>query len=146
MKIAHALLSIAAVGAAQLVLSERRHRQRLALDAESIHSNWISDVAADADQRTIWAASGETPAEEYAQLLQCNRLVSFLSVKYRVGLLDRQSLRTNVRWLMDRDIARSYWSRFGSFREEEAVDRVDRAFNAVMADEFALHATDKAAA
>lgn len=146
MKIAHALLSIAAIGAAQLVLSQRQHRQRLALDAESMHQKWISDVDADADQQSMWAASGETPAEEYAQLLQCNRLVPFLSVKYRVGLIDRQSLRTNARWLMERDVARSYWSRFGTFRKDEAVDRIDRAFNAVMADEYELHARHEAAA
>ncbi|MBB5933112.1 DUF6082 family protein [Streptomyces zagrosensis] len=145
MKLAHALLIVAAVGTAQLVLSggQHRHRQKLALDAASMHAKWISDVAADTDHQAVWAIPGEATGEEYAQ---CNRLVAFLAVKYRVGLLDRQSLRTNVRRLMDRGIARSYWSRFGSFREEEAADRIDRAFNAVMADEFELNATDKAAA
>nr|WTA00794.1 hypothetical protein OH820_28165 [Streptomyces sp. NBC_00857] len=47
---------------------------------------------------------------------------------------------------MERDVARSFWSRFGSCREDEAVDRVGRALNAIVADEFELHATDEAAA
>ncbi|NEW73736.1 MULTISPECIES: DUF6082 family protein [Streptomyces] len=137
MKTLYVVLAATAVGAARLVQSERQNRQRLALHAEEMHQVWLSEVASDPELRAMWTAPGEPPAEEYARLLHCNRLISFLSVKYRVGLLDTASLRVQARWVMEREVGRAYWTTFGAFREEEAMDRIDRSFNAIMADEHA---------
>ncbi|MBA6440662.1 DUF6082 family protein [Streptomyces sp. GMR22] len=138
MKTSYVVLAAAAVGIARLVQSERQNRQRLALHAEEMHQVWISEVASDPELRALWTAPGEPPAEEYARLLHCNRLISFLSVKYRAGLLDSASLRVQARWVMEREIGRTYWKAFGALREKEAMDRTDRAFNAIMADEHAV--------
>ncbi|MBO3681713.1 DUF6082 family protein [Streptomyces sp. NEAU-YJ-81] len=140
MKTSYVVLAIAAVGIARLVQSERQARQRLALHAEEIHQELISDAVSNPELRVMWTAPGELPDEEYREILHCNRLISLLSVKFRAGLLDRASLRVQARWLMAREVGRTYWATLGSFREEEAVDRIDRTFNAIMADEHAAMA------
>ncbi|MET9861932.1 DUF6082 family protein [Streptomyces smyrnaeus] len=137
MKNSHAVLIAAVAVAATLVQSERHHRQRLDLHAEQMHQAWIAEVAGNPELRAIWTPpGGALPSEEYANLLHSNRLISFLSAKFRVGLLTKDSLRSQARWLMQREVARSYWRQFGSFREDEARDRTDRAFNAILSDEY----------
>ncbi|MEU4896227.1 DUF6082 family protein [Streptomyces sp. NPDC044780] len=137
MKTSYAVLAAAAVGIARLVQSERQNRQRLALHAEEIHQKLISEAVSNPTLRVMWTAPGELPDEDYKTILHCNRLISFLSVKFRAGLLDTASLRVQARWVMAREAGRTYWATIGSFREEEAVDRIDRTFNAIMADEHA---------
>ncbi|WP_413812760.1 DUF6082 family protein [Streptomyces sp. OE57] len=139
MKTSYVVLTAAAVGIARLVQSERQNRQRLALHAEEIHQELISDALSDPELRVMWTAPGELPDEEYREILHCNRLISLLSVKFRAGLLDGASLRVQARWVMARQAGRTYWATLGGFREEEAADRVDRAFNAILTDEHCGH-------
>ncbi|MGA5441954.1 DUF6082 family protein [Streptomyces griseoincarnatus] len=141
MKTSNAVLVASAVGAVGLWLAERRHRQRLALDTAHMHQQLLADIAADPGHRAIWATNGLSD-EENVSLMHCNRLISFLSVKFRVGLLDRAALRVQARALMERAPYRAYWSRSGSFREEEAMDRTDHTFNAILAEEYTAAADD----
>lgn len=142
MKTSHAILVASAVGAAGIWFAERRHRQRLTMHAAEIHQRLLSDIATHPEQQALWAPGGMS-AEEYARLVHSNRVISFLSAKYRVGLLDKVALRVQARAVMQRPGCRAYWARFGAFREEEAADRVDRSFNAVLDDEYTA-ATDDA--
>ncbi|MFE3139656.1 DUF6082 family protein [Streptomyces scopuliridis] len=141
MKTSHAVLIATAVGAAGLVLAERQNRQRLALHAEVMHQAWIAELARNLELQAVWTPpGGELPDGESTNHIHANRLISFLSVKFRAGLLNKQSLRAQAKWLMEREVARAYWKKFGGFREEEARDRTDRAFNAILADEYAAFA------
>ncbi|MBT2607730.1 hypothetical protein J7I97_05335 [Streptomyces sp. ISL-87] len=120
------------------MLFERQSRRQNALQAAQMHQAWIAELAGNPELQAVWTPpGGELPDGEHANHLHANRLISFLAVKFRVGLLDKGSLRTQATWLMDRDVARAYWKRFGGFREEEARDRTDRAFNAILAAECA---------
>ncbi|MFF4482910.1 DUF6082 family protein [Streptomyces sp. NPDC021218] len=139
MKTSYVVLA-AAFGIARLVQSERQHRQRLALHAEEIHQELITEALSNPALRAMWTAPGKLPDEEYTKILHCNRLISFLSAKFRAGLLDTASLRVQARWVMARQVGQTYWATLGGFREEEAVDRIDRAFNAIMAEEHAAMA------
>ncbi|MFI8811353.1 MULTISPECIES: DUF6082 family protein [unclassified Streptomyces] len=145
MKSSHSVLVAAVVGAAGLVLSERLNRRRLALQAAEMHQTWIAELAGNPELRAVWAPpGGELPDEVHKNLLHANRLVSFLAAKFRAGLLDRHSLRVQAQWLMEREIARTYWRTFVGFREDEAIDRTDRTFNAILSAEYAS-AADKGA-
>ncbi|MFD7897573.1 DUF6082 family protein [Streptomyces sp. NPDC059743] len=147
MKTSHSVLLASVVGAAGLWLSERQNRQRLALHAEVMHQAWIAEVARSPELQAIWMpAGGDLPDGEYTNLLHANQLISFLSVKFRAGLLDKQSLRVQARWLMEHDVTRTYWKKFGGFREDEVVDRTDRTFNSILADEYAAYADKDAVA
>ena len=46
------------------------------------------------------------------------------------------TLRVQARWLMEREIGRIYWRASDAFREQEAKDRVGRAFNRILGDEY----------
>ncbi|MFC5956805.1 DUF6082 family protein [Streptomyces pratens] len=139
MRTPQAILVATAVGAAGIWLAERRHRQRIALDAAEIHQRLLADIATDPEQRAAWATDGLSP-EAYAKSVHCNRLISFLSVKFRVGLLDRAALRVQARSIMARGETRAYWARFGAFREEEALDGIDRTFNRILDDAYSAAA------
>ncbi|MEW2267227.1 DUF6082 family protein [Streptomyces sp. NPDC047853] len=76
------------------------------------------------------------PAANTHSSLQANRQVSLLSSEFRAGLLDHRTLQVQAKWLMERELGRAYWREFGAFRESEAKDRVDRAINRVLADEY----------
>ncbi|MET9987171.1 DUF6082 family protein [Streptomyces rochei] len=135
------------IGVARLLQAERYHQRNLTLQAAEIHQAWLSDIASDETLRTAWAPPGKTlSSDDYALLVHCNRQVSLLSAKFRAGLLDRHTLRVQARWLMEREIGRTYWREFGAFREAEAKDRRDRAFNRVMADEYVAVAPSDTAA
>ncbi|MEV0035520.1 DUF6082 family protein [Streptomyces sp. NPDC050804] len=137
MKTSHAVLVAAAVGVVRLVQSERQNRRRLALHAEEMHQAWISEEATNPELQAAWMSpGGEPPTQEHTNLLHANRLISFLSVKFRAGLLDRHALRVQARWLMEREVARTYWKKFGGFRKDEAMDRTDHTFNSVLDEEY----------
>ncbi|MEU0027435.1 DUF6082 family protein [Streptomyces sp. NPDC006335] len=138
-KTSSAVLAATAVGIglARVLQVERYHRRKLALHAAEMHQAWLSDVASEPALRAAWATQGESlSSDDYALLVQCNRQVSLLSAKFRAGLLNRHTLRIQARWLMKREIGRTYWREFGAFREQEAQDRVDRVFNRILADEY----------
>lgn len=125
------------IGVVRIMQAERYYRRNLTLHATEMHQAWLSEVASNEALRAVWTAPGaELPSDEYANLVHCNRQVSLLSAKFRVGLLDRRTLRVQAQWLMNREVGRTYWREFGSFRELEAQDRLDRAFNRILADEY----------
>ncbi|MFF7452190.1 MULTISPECIES: DUF6082 family protein [unclassified Streptomyces] len=149
-KTARAALFTAAVGIGvlQLVQAGRHNRWKLTLQAAEMHQAWLSDLASNEPLREAWSPPGERLSSgDYALLVHCNRQVSLLSVKFRTGLLDRHTLRVQARWLMEREIGRTYWRECGAFREQEAKDRLDRVFNRILADEYvALSDADAGAA
>ncbi|MEU3901801.1 DUF6082 family protein [Streptomyces sp. NPDC045251] len=137
-KTSYAVLAVAAVGVVQILQAERYHRRKLALHATEMHQAWLSEIASNDELRAAWWApdTDASSSGNYALLVQANRQVCLLSAKFRAGLLDRRTLRVQAKWLMERELGRTYWREFGAFRESEAKDRVDRAFNRVLADEY----------
>jgi hypothetical protein len=133
-----AVLAVAAVGVVQILQAERYHRRKLALHATEMHQAWLSEIASNEELRAAWWEPDKDASSSgnYALLVQANRQVCLLSAKFRAGLLDRRTLRVQAKWLMERELGRTYWREFGAFRESEAKDRVDRVFNQILADEY----------
>ncbi|MEU6475322.1 DUF6082 family protein [Streptomyces sp. NPDC047017] len=125
-----AILVVAAIGAVRIVQAERQARRQLVLHAAELHQAYCRDTAADHLSSGEWG-EGLSP-EEAAQHIHANRLISFLSAKYRVGLLKDDDLRVQAHASMKRPSVRSYWEQNGSFRQEGAKDRIDRRFNEIM--------------
>ncbi|WP_330457461.1 DUF6082 family protein [Streptomyces sp. NBC_00820] len=136
MQINHAVLLVVAAGVARLLQVERHHRRETVLRAAGMHQALLADVAANPER---WVLTGEEmSAEEYARHVNVNRQVSLLAAKFRVGLLDRRTLRVQAHSLMRHENVREYWARVAAFREDEALDRIDDVFNAILTDECAL--------
>ncbi|WP_225637455.1 DUF6082 family protein [Streptomyces solaniscabiei] len=133
-----AVLAVAAVGVVQILQAGRYQRRKLALHATEMHQAWLSEIASNEELRAAWWAPDKdaSSSRNYALLVQANRQVCLLSAKFRAGLLDRRTLRVQAKWLMERELGRTYWREFGAFRESEAKDRVDRVFNQILADEY----------
>ncbi|GGT05048.1 DUF6082 family protein [Streptomyces cinerochromogenes] len=143
MKTSHALVTLAAIGVARLVQAERQGRRALVLQATRMHQTFCKDTATVPELREAWTAE-DVPAEEYAKFVHANRSLAFLSAEFWVGLLTPRTLRVQARAVMELPVLRTYWERFGSFREAEAEGRTDRRFNEILDTEHRL-ATDKAA-
>ncbi|MGV9509315.1 DUF6082 family protein [Streptomyces tendae] len=133
MKVSHALLALAAVGVAQLAQNERHQRQRNHVALARIHQDWLTRLTSEPELAKLWTPDDLEP-EEYVKLLHCNQQMCALSLRNRLGLIGKGKLRFYADYMMDREIGRRYWDRFGSGREEEATDRADRRFNAAMSD------------
>ncbi|NDZ77001.1 spore associated protein, SapC [Streptomyces sp. SID10853] len=137
MKTSHAVLAATGAAAVGLVMCERHHRQRLALHAAEIHQTWITELITNAELRAVWTPSGGgVTDEEHLHAIVVNRMISMLSVRYRVGLLTKRALRIQAERLMDAEVGRQYWKRYGSTREAEAPDRIDRQVLDVLADAY----------
>lgn len=139
MKPVHALLVLAAAGiGGHLWQKERHHQETKALTAASMHQRYLRYIESHPELHKSWAPEDEslTP-EEYARRVHANHLFVGLAARYRAGILDTDKLRIQAQWLMARKIGREYWESFGAWREEEAGDKWDRRFNAIMSDEYA---------
>ncbi|MGW1295874.1 DUF6082 family protein [Streptomyces sp. NPDC002533] len=141
MKIPTAILlagaAAAAVGGAQLWQAERHQRQRNALSAAAMHQEYLRYVEGNPELQCLWAPEGGSlDAEEYVRRTHANHLFSALAVRFRVGVLDAETLRVQAKWMMSRAVGRDYWSSFSGFRELEAGDKFDRRFKRIMTDEW----------
>ncbi|MFB7085738.1 DUF6082 family protein [Streptomyces sp. NPDC056296] len=145
MKTSHAVLIASAVGATGIWTTQRQHRQHRDLWCADMHQRLLADLTSDPEMLENWRLDGMS-AEEAKRMVSCNRQMALLSIKFRMGLLDRTRLRVQARALLERESFRAYWGRFASFREDEAMDRRDHAFNAVIDDEYAAVSPLEAAA
>ncbi len=127
--------AVLVVGAAGLVLSERHQRQRNVIATTDTHQRWLEYASTRPEVLALWTPDGMA-AEEYGRLMQANRLICALSARFRLGILNRRTLRVQANALMDHETVRNYWTTYGGFRESEARDGIDRAFNAIMTDEY----------
>lgn len=131
-----ALALIAALGTAHLVLSARQHRQRLTLDAATMHANMLTEITADAESPDTWYLPSDGPREQYVPSIRVNKLVSFLSMKHQVGLIKGDGLRANAEWLMERPDARAYWARWRDHRLNTARGGKDLRFVSALDDAY----------
>ncbi len=125
------------VGIARLAQAHlhRRQQQQNMIATAQMHQEWLEHMAPTPSVRDLWASEGTT-GDEYGELMEANRIITTLWLRFRLGVIDSACLRLQARWVMEREVGRRYWAAFGSFREDEAKGRADRRFNAVMTDEY----------
>ncbi|MEU0684831.1 MULTISPECIES: DUF6082 family protein [Streptomyces] len=69
----------------------------------------------------LWTPEG-TDVEEYLGLLKANQLICMLSLRDRLGFVRTGHLPWYAAKLMESDVCRRYWQRFGDLRAQEAED------------------------
>lgn len=139
MRTSTAVLAAALVGAVRVLQAERHSRRQLALKSAELHQLYCRDTATDPALRTDYEDGLGQSAEEAINAIHANRLIAHLSVKFRVGLLNKRALREHARSAMDLKSVRAYWARWGSHREREAKDSLDEAFNQIMSEAYDTH-------
>ncbi|MEU8911766.1 DUF6082 family protein [Streptomyces nigrescens] len=138
MKITNAaVLAAAAVGALHLVQRERHQQQQNEVAVARVQLDRLTHLTAHPDLAALWAPPG-MDAEEYVKLLDANHQICALSLRHKLGITRGKQLRFVAEKVMEREIGRRYWKRFGSFRAEEATgDKPAEEFTEAMEDAYA---------
>ena len=112
-------LATAVVGAARLRQDARHQAERNEATVSRNQLDWLAQMSTRPDLAKLWAPE-DMDVEEYMQLLKANQLICILSLRYRLGFVRDGQLPFYASMLMDSDVCRRYWARFGDLRAREA--------------------------
>ncbi|MFI1825406.1 DUF6082 family protein [Streptomyces sp. NPDC020412] len=113
--------AVAGVGAARLVQEQRHQRERHQAALAKNQLDWLTATTGNRDLAELWMPDDVESAEEYQQLLHANHQLCALSLRHQLGFVDSDKLRLYATALMEHDVVRRYWRRFGAFRAVEAA-------------------------
>ncbi|WP_433860172.1 DUF6082 family protein [Streptomyces kronopolitis] len=134
-----AIFAVAAVGALRLVQRERHQRQLNEVAVAQIQINRLTHLTSHPELAASWAPTG-MDTKEYVKILDANQQLCALSLRHKLGITTGRRLRFVAEWIMDHEVGRRYWERFGSLRAEETMDDSDAAeFNEAMNDAYMAH-------
>ncbi|WP_225828478.1 DUF6082 family protein [Streptomyces naphthomycinicus] len=102
-----------------------------------MHQAYCRDTASSSALRADYEKREDRNTLEAMQSIHANRLLAFLSTKFRVGGLDMPALRMQAERVMQLPSMYAYWTNHGSFRWQEGQDSIDLKFNQVMEDAYA---------
>ncbi|NEB12267.1 peptide transporter permease SapC [Streptomyces coelicoflavus] len=112
-------LTTALVGAARLRQDARHQAERNEALLAHNQLDWLSRVSTNADLAELWKPE-DMKAEEYMQLMSANRLICALSLRHCLGRIRDGQLPFYAAMVMDFEVCRRYWKRFGDLRAQEA--------------------------
>ncbi|CAM5549869.1 DUF6082 family protein [Streptomyces purpurascens] len=112
-------LTTAVVGAARFRQDARHQSERNDAVLARNQLDWLAQVSTNPDLAKLWTPE-DMDVEEYMQLLNANQLVCMLSLRDRLGFVLAGHLPWYASKLMESDVCRRYWNRFGDLRAEEA--------------------------
>ncbi|GAA1237198.1 DUF6082 family protein [Streptomyces rhizosphaericus] len=141
MKIAHAVLVVAAVGAAQMAPRQLHQRQRNEVAVARLQHDWLTHLTRHPDLAKQWIPEGmDMGEEEFVQLLNANQQACALGLRNRLGLARGERLAFMAETFMKQEVGRRYWKAFGGYRQDESVgDGWARRFNRCMDDACVAH-------
>ncbi|MFI8093398.1 DUF6082 family protein [Streptomyces sp. NPDC086080] len=109
----------AVVGAARLKQDARHQTERNEAVLARNQLDWLAQMSTTPDLTKLWTPEG-MDVEEYMQLLKANQLICMLSLRDRLGFVRSGHLPWYAAQLMESDVCRRYWRRFGDLRAQEA--------------------------
>ncbi|WP_234433023.1 DUF6082 family protein [Streptomyces sp. NRRL S-1824] len=112
-------LSTAMVGAALFRQTARHQAERNEAIVARNQLDWLAQMSADPALAKLWAP-GDMDVAEYVQLLKANQLICILSLRDRLGFVTDKQLPFFASMVMNSDVCRRYWARFGDLRAQEA--------------------------
>lgn len=125
-------LTTAVVGAARLRQDARHQAQRNEATVARNQLDWLAQMSTNPDLAKLWAPE-DMDVKEYMQLLNANQLICTLSLRDRLGFVRDDQLPFFAAMVMNSDVCRRYWARFGDLRAEEAQgnERAERFTDAL---------------
>ncbi|MGW2137606.1 DUF6082 family protein [Streptomyces sp. NPDC001773] len=112
-------LATAAVGAARLRQDARHQAERNEAIVARNQLDWLAQMSTNPDLATLWAPK-DMDVQEYMRLLKANQLICTLSLRDRLGFIRDGQLPFFASMVMNSDVCRRYWARFGDLRAQEA--------------------------
>ncbi|MFJ7907486.1 DUF6082 family protein [Kitasatospora sp. NPDC096204] len=119
MKVSSAVLLLAGAVVGQAAVGYYQHRQRVEMDLGLDHQQRINESLADDEYRAFGSEAGSL--KEQKANLRVNKILAYLSLRWRMGVITREELRVNLRSLVDDSTAQAYWRQWGAFRLDEAM-------------------------
>ncbi|MET9819675.1 MULTISPECIES: DUF6082 family protein [unclassified Streptomyces] len=113
-------LTTAVVGAARLRQNARHQADRNEAVLARNQLDWLVQMSTNPDLAKLWTPE-DMDVEEYMQLLNANQQICTLSLRDRLGFVRHGQLPFYAAQLMDSDVCRRYWNRFGDLRAQEAA-------------------------
>jgi hypothetical protein len=112
-------LTTAVVGAARLRQDARHQAGRNEAVVARNQLDWLAQMSTNPELAKLWAPE-DMDVEEYMQLLHANQQICILSLRDRLGFVGDGQLPFYASKLMESDVCRGYWLRFGGLRAVEA--------------------------
>src|SRR5687767_4159484 len=112
-------LTTALVGSARLRQDTRHQAERNEAVLARNQLDWLAQMSTNPELAKLWTPEG-TDVEEYMGLLKANQLICMLSLRDRLGFVRTGHLPWYAAKLMEIDVCRRYWQRFGDLRAQEA--------------------------
>ncbi|MEV5357059.1 DUF6082 family protein [Streptomyces sp. NPDC052693] len=112
-------LTTAVVATARLRQEARHQAERNDAVLTQNQLGWLAHMSTNPDIAKLWTPQ-DMDVEEYMQLLKANQLICMLSLRDRLGFVPAGHLPWYAAQLMDSDVCRRYWARFGDLRAQEA--------------------------
>ncbi|MFJ8048230.1 DUF6082 family protein [Streptomyces luteogriseus] len=112
-------LTTAVVGAARVRQDARHQAERNDAVLARNQLDWLAQMSTNPDVAKLWTPE-DMDVEEYMQLLNANQLICMLSLRDRLGFVRAGHLPWYASKLMESDVCRRYWTRFGDLRAAEA--------------------------
>ncbi|MEU6813993.1 DUF6082 family protein [Streptomyces sp. NPDC046860] len=138
----HVLLLLAAVGVTRLVQSERHQHQRNHIALTALHTDWLGVLVDNPELAEAWAPEG-ADIEQWKRHLHLNRQLCGLALRHRLGAIGGAGLRFVADSVMEREVGRSYWKTYGTFRQKEAAgDPAAMAFHTALQDAYVAACPD----
>jgi hypothetical protein len=125
-------LATAVVGAAPLRQDARHQAERNEATVARNQLDWLTQMSTNPDLAKLWTPE-DMDVEEYMQLLNANQLICTLSLRDRLGFVHDERLPSFASMVMNSDVCRRYWARFGDLRAQEAEgdERAERFTDAL---------------
>ncbi|MDO0936557.1 DUF6082 family protein [Streptomyces sp. DG2A-72] len=127
-----ALAVTAAASTAHVVLSERRHRERIALTAARIHQRLLADQIERPELRTMWGSLEPLDEAEQTMHLHRNAWVSMWELMHRLGLMPAAEVRSAAESLLTSPEGRAFWKRVREDRMPAAKNRREYRFHTLI--------------
>ncbi|MER7194835.1 DUF6082 family protein [Streptomyces flaveolus] len=112
-------LTTAVVGAARLRQDARHQTERNDAVLTRNQLDWLAQMSTNPKLAELWKPE-DMDVAEYMQLLNANQLICMLSLRDRLGFVRPGHLPFYAAKLMENDVCRRYWARFGDLRAQEA--------------------------
>ncbi|MFF8880725.1 DUF6082 family protein [Streptomyces flaveolus] len=107
------------VGAARLRQDARHQIERTDTVLTRNQLDWLAQLSTSPQLAELWRPE-DMDVEEYMQLLKANQAICMLSLRDRLGFVRAGHLPFYAAKLMENDVCRRYWDRFGDLRAQEA--------------------------
>lgn len=109
----------AAVGVARLRQAARHQVERNEIALAQNQLDWLTQISTNENLAKNWTPDGMSVGE-YMRLMKANQVICMVSLRDRLGFIRDGQMPFYASEIMDTEVCRKYWARYGNLRAREA--------------------------